>query len=83
MGGAANPADGARMTTEVRHHQKRAGRFGREFRGDDVQIADARTDMDTDRSQTAGYAIDADAVAAAIIDRLLAGGTLPRPPRTH
>jgi hypothetical protein len=70
------------MTTGVRH-QKRAGRFGRELRGDEVQIADARTDMDTDRSQTAGYAIDADAVAAAIIDRLLAGGTLPRPPRAH
>ncbi len=37
--------------------------------------------MNTERSQTAGYAIDADAVAAAILDRLLAGGALPRPPR--
>ena len=82
MGDAANPADAARMTTVVRH-QKRAGRFGREFRGDEVQIADARTDMDTDRSQTAGYAIDANAVAAAIIDRLFAGGARSRPPRKH
>ena len=82
MGDAAKPADAGRMTTGVRH-QKRAGRFGREFRGDEVQIADARTDMDTERPHTAGYAIDADAIAAAIIDRLFAGGARPRPPRKH
>ena len=39
--------------------------------------------MDTDRSETSCYAIDANAVAAAIIDRLFAGGALPRPPRKH
>ena len=37
--------------------------------------------MDTDRSETACYAIDANAVAAAIIDRLFAGGAQSRPPR--
>jgi len=39
--------------------------------------------MDTERPHTAGYAIDADAIAAAIIDRLFAGGARPRPPRKH
>jgi hypothetical protein len=81
MGDDMNPADGPRMTTVLRIHQRAAGRFGREFRGDQVQMADTRADMDTDGSTTATYTIDADAIAAAIIDRLFAGGALPRPPR--
>ena len=68
------------------HTQDRAarGRFGRDVPGlaaDDVQMADARTTMQTDdaadRAQAVGYTVDPDAVAAAIIDRLMAGRTLP------
>jgi hypothetical protein len=67
------------------HKQDRTarGRFGRDVPGlapDDVQ--DARTTMQMDdgldRVEALGYEVDADAVAGAIIDRLLAGRTLPR-----
>jgi hypothetical protein len=64
------------------------GRFGRDVRSaaalDDVHMADPRTTMQTDRVQehfeTPKYEIDADAVADAIVSRLLAGRTLT-PPR--
>jgi hypothetical protein len=80
------PADAAHeMQTVIRSHTKdrtARGRFGRDVPGpaaDDVQ--DARTTMKTDdgleRLETLGYEVDADAVAEAIIDRLLAGRTLP------
>jgi hypothetical protein len=63
------------------------GRFGRDVRPpaalDDVQMADARTTMQTDRAEqrfeTARYQIDADAVADAILSRLIAGRTLSVP----
>ena len=75
------------MTTATRYLLQDArgqGRFGREVRTapapDDVSMADARTTMQTDRAagrfDTAGYEIDAHAVADAIVDRLLAGRAL-------
>jgi hypothetical protein len=76
------------MTTATRYPRQEAarGRFGREVRPapDDVQMADARTTMQTDRAEerfeTAGYEIDPNAVADAILSRLLAGRTIaPRP----
>jgi hypothetical protein len=70
------------MTTVLRY-QQRAGRFGRDVRGED----DLRTAMETDRaderSEAAAYVVDADAVAAAIIARLLAGRTIAPPPQSH
>ena len=79
------------MTTAARYEQlegRAQGRFGRDVRSaaalDDVQMADPRTTMQTDRVQdrfeTLKYEIDADAVADAIVSRLLAGRTL-MPPR--
>jgi hypothetical protein len=68
------------------HDQSRAarGRFGRDLPGrsaDDVQVGHARTTPQADdtpeRAQALGYEVDAHAVAAAIIDRLMAGRTLP------
>jgi hypothetical protein len=79
------PADAAHdMTTVLRYHQ-RVGRFGREVRGDDVQMPDPRTEMETDGAgfETAGYVVDPDAVASAIISRLLAGRTIPPPESPH
>jgi len=64
------------MTTALRN-LRRAGRFGRELRGDEPQAAPEGVCFDT-----ASYVIDADAVAAAIVDRLLVGRTLAvAPPR--
>jgi hypothetical protein len=65
------------------HEGQARGRFGRDVRSaaalDDVQMADARTTMQTDRAgdrpETMRYEIDPDAVANAILDRLLAGRT--------
>ena len=81
------------MKTATRYERQEAarGRFGREVRpapAADVQMADARTTMQTDRAEerieTAGYEIDADAVADAILSRLLAGRTLtPRRAGEH
>jgi hypothetical protein len=76
------------MQTMTRYPQQKdmtaRGRFGRDVPGpaaDDAQMADARTTMHSDdvpeRADTMGYVIDPDAVAAAIIDRLMAGRTLP------
>jgi hypothetical protein len=82
------PADAAHaMQTVTRYplHQKAArGRFGRDvpaLAADDVPMSDARmTTMQSEQTrqgaQPMGYEIDPDAVAAAIVDRLMAGGTL-------
>ena len=69
------------MQTALRHNQ-RQGRFGREVRSTDGQTTDARTAMqqESERFARFEYEIDADAVAAAIVSRLLAGGTLPAKP---
>jgi len=77
------------MRTLPRYQQQEVepgGRFGRTVRipaADDVQMDDARTTMHDDcadaRLEMAKYEVDADAVAAAIVDRLLAGRTLPLP----
>lgn len=79
------------MQTAIRYQQQDGrsepvsnGRFGRDVRAvpatGDVPVADARTTMQTDgereRSETMSYEVDPHAVAAAILDRLLAGGTL-------
>ena len=74
------------MKTAFRYERQEAatrGRFGREVPAApaaDTQMADARTTMQTDRAAArfdpAGYDVDADAVADAIVRRLLAGRTL-------
>ncbi len=86
------PADTAHAMTTVARYQAQQdaprGRFGRDVRpapaADDGPMADARTTMHTDRARerfdTAGYEIDADAVADAIVCRLLAGRTFAPPP---
>jgi hypothetical protein len=77
-------ADAGHTMTTLLRYQQRAGRFGREFRGDDAETFEARTAMETDddreKLSTVGYVVDPDAVAAAIVDRLLAGRTIA-PPR--
>ena len=81
---AADAAHAMQTVTRYPLHQKAArGRFGRDvpaLAADDVQMADARTTMQSDHArqsaQPMGYEIDPDAVAAAILDRLMAGGTL-------
>jgi hypothetical protein len=79
------PADGLHaMPALTRYEQDTTarGRFGRDVSAsptDDVQMADARTSMRSDADgsfEIAGYEIDVDAVADAIVARLLAGGTL-------
>jgi hypothetical protein len=69
-----NGADVARAMTTLLRYQKRAGRFGREVRSEDSEL-----DAAIERSELAGYVVDADAVAAAIVERLLAGRTLEPP----
>jgi ATP-dependent helicase YprA (DUF1998 family) len=64
-------ADAARTMTTLLRHQQRAGRFGRELRGDDVETYD-----DREEPVSLGYVVDPDAVAAAIVERLVAGRTL-------
>jgi hypothetical protein len=88
------PADAAHAMKTLTRYQKQdrlsQGRFGRDVRAgaatDDVQMADPRTTMQTDRADDhldrVGYEIDAHAVAAAIVNRLLAGRTLS-PPRAE
>jgi hypothetical protein len=78
-------ADVARAMTTVLRYQQRTGRFGREVRSDyDVHADRARMAMETDGAgeptPAASYVVDADAVAAAIVERLLAGRTLKPPP---
>ena len=75
------PADAAHaMQTALRLHT-RQGRFGRDVRGADGPTDDARMAMQTEeaRFERLGYEIDADAVAAAIVSRLMAGGALASP----
>jgi hypothetical protein len=69
------------------HKQERParGRFGRDVLApatEDVQMADARKTMQSEHADdgfgTGRYEIDADAVADAIIARLMAGRTLHR-----
>jgi hypothetical protein len=76
------PADAARAMTTLLRYQQRAGRFGRAVPSEDVEPDETRTPMtqDEERSLTAGYVIDADAVAEAIITRLVAGRTILPPP---
>jgi hypothetical protein len=77
------PADAALAMTTLLRYQQRAGRFGRAVPVEDVETYETRTAMPEDRgpSPIAGYVIDADAVAEAIIARLVAGRTIapPRP----
>ena len=83
------PADAAlAMKTAIRYQRRdKAGRFGRDVQAAqaDVQAAEARTTMQghggEERFDTAGYEIDPDAVASAIVSRLLAGRTLQPAPR--
>jgi hypothetical protein len=82
------PADAAHaMQALTRYQQHARGRFGREVPApatEDVQMADARKTMQSDPGddayETGGYQIDPHAVADAIIDRLMAGRTLPKRP---
>jgi hypothetical protein len=81
MGDDRMPADAARaMQTMIRDpQQQRAarGRFGRDVPGlvpADAQTPDAR--MQNQMGEQIVYVVDPDAVAAAIVDRLMAGGTL-------
>ena len=79
------------MQTVTRYQQAGSaarGRFERDVPGlatDDVQMAEARTTMRDDDApdgpEALGYVIDPDAIAGAIIDRLMAGGTLRTPRR--
>jgi hypothetical protein len=68
----AHRADATDAMTTMLRHQQRSGRFGREVRGDDAQTDDAH-----ERNERVGYVIDPDAVAAAIVKRLVAGRTFP------
>jgi hypothetical protein len=79
------PADAAHAMTTLLRYQKRAGRFGRAIPSEDVESYETRTPMtnDDERSATMGYVIDADAVAEAIVARLLAGRTFATPPETR
>jgi hypothetical protein len=71
-------ADAAHAMTTLLRYQQRAGRFGRAVPSEDVET---RTPMPKDEEPTpaVGYVVDADAVAEAIIARLVAGRTLPPP----
>jgi hypothetical protein len=71
-------ADAAHAMTTLLRYQQRAGRFGRAVPSEDVEPYETGTPMpkDEDSSTTAGYVIDADAVAEAIIARLVAGRTI-------
>jgi anti-sigma28 factor (negative regulator of flagellin synthesis) len=85
------PADAAHaMQTVTRYQQQdrtERGRFGRDVLApatEDVQMADARKTMQSEHAddgfENGRYEIDADAVADAIIARLMAGRTLHRHP---
>jgi hypothetical protein len=79
------------METTLRYEQQsgrsepdREGRFGRVPPTHEVAGPDARTTMDPDGEQeridVVHYEVDPDAVAKAILARLLAGRTFPAPP---
>jgi hypothetical protein len=67
------------MSALLRYRQQ-PGRFGREIRDDRNPTADRRPSVETSAAKpgdTTGYLVDPRAVAAAIIDRLVAGRVLP------
>ena len=66
------------MTTLLLNRQ-RAGRFGRESRGDDA-FTTTETDGGDEPRRAIAYVVDPETVAAAIVERLIAGRTI-RPPR--
>jgi hypothetical protein len=76
-------ADAVRAMTTALQEEIRTGRFGRALRGDESPIADAQTPVESggERFVLHGYTVDPDAVAAAIVERLLAGRTIAQPPR--
>lgn len=81
MSDPSRPADADRVTTTATTHQaEQQGRFGRtSLRGAEALESETRTDqVDQMRNliQRAGYRVDANAVADAIIARLKAGGTV-------
>ena len=82
MGRDPKRADAAHAMTTLLRYQQRAGRFGRAVPSEDVEPFETRTPMpkDEEASTIAGYVIDADAVAEAILARLVAGRTLAPPP---
>ena len=70
--------------TMVLPQQQRAGRFGREVRSGDVPTDDAPVTGGDGREEpvrTIDYEVDAQAVAGAIVERLLAGRTITAAPR--
>jgi hypothetical protein len=77
------PADAAHaMTTALRYHQ-RAGRFGRYAQAPHEAEMCEPEPQHSKSFEVEGYVVDADAVACAIVARLLAGrairvGTRPR-----
>ena len=80
-----NAADGVHaMPALTRYEQDTTarGRFGRNVPAPathDVETSHARTSMQSDADrpfEIAGYEVDVEAVAGAIVARLLAGGTL-------
>jgi hypothetical protein len=74
-------ADAAHAMTTLLRYQQRAGRFGRTMPSEDVEPYETGTPMPNDEEPalSAGYVIDADAVAEAIIARLVAGRTIAPP----
>lgn len=74
-------ADAAHEMKAVVRYSQREGRFGRDSRNDRVPAADMGTTMETNdsgnRFEPSGYMVDPPAVAAAIVDRLIAGRVLP------
>jgi hypothetical protein len=74
------PADVALAMTTLLRYQQRAGRFGRAVPSEDAPTDETGTGQETgERTQMVSYVVDPDAVAAAIVDRLLAGRTLQLP----
>ena len=77
---------GHAMQTTLRYEQQdertrlgQQGRFGRAHPAEDVHVADAETmsEPDGERERYARYTVDPDAVARAILERLVAGRTWP------
>jgi hypothetical protein len=71
-------ADAARTMTTLLRNQQRAGRFGRALQGDDLETCESGPARETGDGGDGlpGYVVDPDAVAAAIVERLLAGRTV-------
>ena len=76
------------MQTTLRYEQQdertelgQPGRFGRALSAEEVHVADARTtsnqDGEPERTDAVHYEVDPDAVARAILERLVAGRTWP------